>query len=342
MTTRPRLIRCFLALLMIACGSSGSRAGAAEQQRVDAMGRGYFLYTPARIEPGRTYWLLAGIHGRGGDGKGACDMGKLAEQLDCIVVGPNFPAGHKVLAERSDEQLLALAASLSKEFTLHPRFFVSGFSAGAQFAHRFALKYPERVIGCAAHSAGCWVDGPDGGADALPPLVAGMVPFVISCGEDDVGMSTRDELSPPVLHPRIEAARAFDAKLVAKRFFFKSGYWPKVAHQQCADAIALTVECFSLATTGLDGSERAQVDALLSPVERLASDGDRDAAKARLAKIPTAWAELRGKLAAAPRPAASGWHENPAMRTELARRADDHVTRRIADATAKAKAGHAP
>lgn len=62
---------------------------------------------------------------------------------------------------------------------------IFGFSAGAHFAHRFALWEPDRVAAFVAYSAGWW-------SDPTPALAH--VPALIMCGESD---------------PRYEPTRAF-------------------------------------------------------------------------------------------------------------------------------------
>ena len=139
-----------------------SSAGAvAEEPAKDGMGRDYWLYPPKRVEPTRTYWLVVGVHGMGGTGRGAGGIASWATRRDdCLVVGPTFPSdGYQFLLKDSDRQLIELAAALAKRHRLHPKAYLVGFSGGAQFVHRFAHAHPGRVVGYAAHSAGSWSTG---------------------------------------------------------------------------------------------------------------------------------------------------------------------------------------
>jgi len=57
---------------------------------------------------------------------------------------------------------------------------VSGFSGGAQFAHRFAFAHPERVRAVAAHSAGSYDP---------PPARARHLPFLVTVGLNESAAS---------------------------------------------------------------------------------------------------------------------------------------------------------
>ena len=58
----------------------------------DANGLTHWLYAPT-AEPvaGKTYWLVVGVHGAGGTGKGAGGVATWATDFDdVIVLGPSF------------------------------------------------------------------------------------------------------------------------------------------------------------------------------------------------------------------------------------------------------------
>ena len=63
---------------------------AIETTLTDSEGKPAYLYTPAKApEAGKTYWLAIGVHGAGGDGKGAAGIADWAKD-DVIVLGPSF------------------------------------------------------------------------------------------------------------------------------------------------------------------------------------------------------------------------------------------------------------
>lgn len=213
--------------------------------------RDCWVYAPDRVEPGKTYWLVVGVHGYRQQGKGAGGVASWVQSAQCIVAGPTFPSeGYQYLHQGAAEQLLEVHKTLAQRYKLHDKMFLHGYSGGSQFASRFAMKYPDRVIGCGAHSGGTW-----GEVDAK----AVGVPLAISCGLKDTG-----KMHPSVPLSRLAWARKFDGMLKEAGFLYKSRYWPGAGHGGARrDAIALSKECFLLATTGLFSEQRAMVQARL-------------------------------------------------------------------------------
>jgi len=232
-------------------------AGAAGQQRTCPMGREYYLYTPDDLDKARTYWLVVGVHGANGNGKGAAGMAGWVKKGNVIVVGPSFPDGYQFLMHDTDKQLQGIFADLQKEFHLYPKLFIYGFSGGSQFAHRFAMKYPEQVIGCSAHSGGTWTDSINAKAAA--------VPFAISCGEADT------KVHGPL--GRLEWCRKFAGKLQAADFYFKVRFWPGVGHSPSGGSSRMTADCFVLSTTGMHEDERQKVQAEIDAIKPLVDGG---------------------------------------------------------------------
>lgn len=238
-------------LLLLAAGPGPAPVGAADARNTDGLGRDYYLYAPARIDRNKSYWLVVGVHGYGGDGQGAAGLADWAQRGDCIVVGPSFPnEGYQLLQQRADEQLEKLFADLKAKYPLQPRLFLYGFSGGAQFAHRFMLKYPELVAGCAAHSGGSWATGQQWGE--INPKAAD-VPLVISCGRTDTA-----KMHPEAPYGRLEWCQKFESMLAEKDFLFAAGYWQGAGHQYTPGARAMTLECYGLATQQMPEAARAR------------------------------------------------------------------------------------
>ena len=154
----------------------GGPAWAKEEQYKCAMGRDCFLYLPDEMDANRTYWLVVGVHAYRGKGKGAAGLAGWVKKGNCVVVGPSFPNGYQMLGHESDKQLIGVLGELHKKYKLHKKVFLYGFSGGSQFAHRFAMKYPELVGGCASHSGGSW--------GTVNPKARGVL-FAVSTGESD-------------------------------------------------------------------------------------------------------------------------------------------------------------
>ncbi len=60
-----------LASLLVLLAAPASMAADADAPLKDDLGRDYFVYAPAKIDPKKTYWLVVGVHGAGGNGQGA-------------------------------------------------------------------------------------------------------------------------------------------------------------------------------------------------------------------------------------------------------------------------------
>jgi len=318
----PQFRLASLSALALLLGLLAAAASAAEEKRTCPMGRDYYLYTPDDLDPARTYWLVVGVHGKGGNGKGACGMAGWVKKGNVIVVGPSFPDGYQMLKHDTDRQLVGLFAALHKEFRLYPNLFIYGFSGGSQYAHRFTLKYPEIVIGCAAHSGGTW-------SDELEPRAAD-VPMVISCGEKDLAKSMPDY----PMH-RYEWCQSFARKLDEAGFYFKVRFWPDVGHAASPGSARLTEECFNLATTGMHEDARLAFEKDVDNTKSLIAAGD-------CAKALEAVARLSEQARSAPASASSkppdpkpadpkagnllpglkenpyGWHEGQAAKAGMA------------------------
>jgi len=241
----------YLLMLFICAGfcviTPAEQAKSQDEALKDSMGRDYWLYTPASIDPKKTYWLVVGVHGHNGKGAGAGGLKSWIAKFDnVIVVGPTFPDNgpyYQVLEGESDIQLLNLNRDLSKKFKLHRRMFIHGFSGGAQYAHRFASRHPDFVIGVSAHSGGTWEAGPDKKAT---------FPWVISCGLKDT------QVSAGATAPRIDCFRAFykvmnHGRFTVKPFVTEAGHRAAPAVGQAAE------ECFRVSTTGLFDYQREAV-----------------------------------------------------------------------------------
>ncbi|MGC4004393.1 MAG: hypothetical protein QM811_15265 [Pirellulales bacterium] len=105
-------------------------------------------------------------------------------------------------------------------------------SPAAQFAHRYAMKNPDRVAGVAAHSGGSWA-GLDG-KDKINPDAKG-IPFVVSCGESDTEFSTSD-----AKRNRIDGTRKFAADLKTLEFDVEIKTWKKIGHTFTPQAYGMT------------------------------------------------------------------------------------------------------
>jgi dienelactone hydrolase len=146
--------------------------------------------------------------------------------------------------------MVGIFRELSRQYKLQRKFFVTGFSAGAQFSHRFALACPQYVVGCAAHSAGSW---------GSPNSKARYVPFVVTCGEDD--------------EQRIHMARNFADDLKRKGYKVTAAWFDGVGHSMCQQARELTTDLYWACTTGMTVEERQKALKALEEGEELFEGG---------------------------------------------------------------------
>lgn len=280
----PALIALFCMLLVAGAARS------AEVQSKDDQGRDYFVYTPDEIAPDKTYTLVVGVHGYRGKGKGAGGYAGWVNHHDVIVLGATYDSdGYQYLQKGSDEQTINLIKKLREEYKLHDKIFIAGFSGGSQYAHRFAMKYPNLVVGCAAHSGGTWATG-DYAERATPNPKARGVLFVISCGEKDTKKSFGE--AP---FGRLEWAKRYEQMLEKGGFIYDAQYWPNVGHNQSKGARQQTLDCFVASTQRLPEyeAERDEIAKLMRAKDYL---GAWSIIKARMAHEDAGNEGILGKV----------------------------------------------
>ncbi|UOQ56985.1 hypothetical protein MUN78_15175 [Leucobacter allii] len=130
----------------------------------------YCLYVPESYDehdPG-AYPLVVAIHGTGRDApRLRNEFIAIAEAEQCVVLVPLFPAGigspgelnaYKYLVAedaRYDLVLLDMVAEVEETYGLRfETFFLTGFSGGGHFTHRFLYAHPERLFGVSIVSPG--------------------------------------------------------------------------------------------------------------------------------------------------------------------------------------------
>lgn len=129
----------------------------------------YCHYAPPGFDaaPG-NHSLVVAIHGSGRNATAYRDAFRaFARYNKCVVLAPLFPIGvlgddhadgYKYLAEgdvRYDQILLEMIAEFEQALGARfGKFFLSGYSGGAHFAHRFLYLHPERLAGVAVGAPG--------------------------------------------------------------------------------------------------------------------------------------------------------------------------------------------
>jgi predicted esterase len=128
----------------------------------------YYYYIPKSViessqGPHPVLVMVPGLSGRG-DQFVSQEFKKFADSKAMVIVAPSFiwdeanwdsGRSYQYPAVWSGTALLRIIDQVEeKEGITTSRFYVFGFSAGAQFALRFCLWKPEKCIACAAHASG--------------------------------------------------------------------------------------------------------------------------------------------------------------------------------------------
>jgi pimeloyl-ACP methyl ester carboxylesterase len=237
-----------------ACADVSPRSASTAQAAVEReLPRGQILRRTLRQDPKQEYLLYVPHHaGRGapilvtvhGISRNVDEHAKLfapyAEEHDVVLIAPFFTdernAGYQRLHKegagmRSDRALDAIVEEVAAATGADGRKFrLFGFSGGAQFAHRYTLAHPERVIGAAIGAAG-WYTFPDPrtpypyglGASAdrsdlsFDPDRFLRVPIAVFVGDEDIkgGESLRrnDQVDHQQGTTRLERARRWVAAM---------------------------------------------------------------------------------------------------------------------------------
>ena len=145
-------------------------AGAPGRRTVTVRGveREYFVRLPPNFVRDKPHWLLVVMGAVNGENYGlaARMAGLVAETgFEAIVVVPSSPDADlnaiRFPALGEGQFLEAIVTAMRADFRLKPRILLTGYSRGAQFAHRFTLAQPDLVEAVAALASGTWTT-PDG------------------------------------------------------------------------------------------------------------------------------------------------------------------------------------
>jgi predicted esterase len=244
-TIRPLILATFTACL------AGTLQAAPEVERIYFNGKdfkGGQLIVP-KLKPGAEdtkRWVVVDVCGLGGPKKNwfGYRMLKWVGEDKVIALAPVFGDGYHLGDGKAAKELIERFEWIKKNYNVHDKMFLYGFSAGAQFVHRFALYHPELVVGVSAHSAGSWACA--GGWGEITDKAKG-IPFVVTCGELDTAQAF-----PEFPHTRLEWMKLFAEELKKRDFVVRSEVFPGVGHGGSVDDHGpLIRECFLLATEGI-------------------------------------------------------------------------------------------
>lgn len=211
----------------------------------------YSIYMPSSSvrEPVGARPLLVLVHGTDRRPEQLRDVYlPLAEELGCVLLAPLFPAAltedeeahnHVFLKYRDlrfDKLLFSMVEETAEQFNVSAKkFWLAGFSGGAQFVHRFAYLHASRLAGISIASPGMittldpgqqWFSGVGGVEDVLGEAVdwAGLreLKVHVAVGADDTRPEVMIPQSSPLFCPgindsgsnRVERARRLHKLLI--------------------------------------------------------------------------------------------------------------------------------
>lgn len=244
-------LQILLGLALTACLAGALRA-APDVETIHFNGKdfkGGQLIVP-KLPPGKAdtrRWVVVDVHGLGGPKKNwfGHRMLKWVGEDKAIALAPVFTGDYHLGEGEAAKQLIERFEWIRKNHKVHDRMFLYGFSAGAQFVHRFAFNHPELVVGVSAHSAGSWA-GVDGWGEINDKAKG--IPFVLTCGELD----TTKAFDGKAPYGRLEWMKVFAEDLRKRGFVVRTEVYPGVGHGGSADSHGpLIRQCFLLATEGI-------------------------------------------------------------------------------------------
>lgn len=185
----------------------------------------YYLYLPKDYIPTKKWPLFIGIHGYMADGNQAMDLWRsFADPEGFILVCPSFKEGYQRLEYGTDNRMIDIIKELEKEFQIdEKKIFMAGFSGGAQFTHRFALRHPEYINSAVVLAAGSY-NYPANSASAK------RIKFLVGVGAND--------------SERLEITKKFAEQLKNNGYQVKFEIFPNVGHEVPPAAKQLTIELF--------------------------------------------------------------------------------------------------
>lgn len=182
----------------------------------------YYIYPPKAYTPDRAWPLFISVAGSGSDGRTCWDTWQRhADEKGYVLLCPELTDPDGQLHQlRGNSRLLEILGRVYEDYSLQPRIFLAGFSAGAQFVHGYAFMNPNYVVGVSVIAAGNYYRPPDN---------LSYIPFEVIVGERD---------DPLAIERAVELASLLN----------QSGYrvglhvLPGVGHEISDEAIQITLD----------------------------------------------------------------------------------------------------
>ena len=215
----------------------------------------YFVWLPPKFDRNKPYWLLAAIYSPpmlNGLQRAIAGAG-----FDAILISPTFREDDinltrfPVSSER--DFFTQVIKAVRAEYSVRPRILLTGYSRGAQFAHRYAFAHPGEIEALAPLASGTWTT-PDGrllveeigevrdarkflsdrqNAKSIPARLADLFDPEIAAVAETKAVKGSERIPVLVmcgtLDPRLPIAKEFALSLEAHGYRVSTG-WPRTPH----------------------------------------------------------------------------------------------------------------
>ena len=171
----------------------------------------FYLYVPESNQADQVWTIFVGLHGEGETGRDCFkNWQPYADDLEFVLVCPTLlEEDGKLVTIEGEHRIAGVLTEVYKQVTAKEKFFLTGFSAGAEFALAYAYRYPHAIVGVSAISA-----------ESFPQPTAKAIdlPVLITVGEletDRVGVTQEfaDSLSASGFTARLLVLQGVDHKL---------------------------------------------------------------------------------------------------------------------------------
>lgn len=181
----------------------------------------FYLYLPEDYRANQPWTLFVGLHGEEETGRDCFkNWQPYADDFEFVLVCPTLlEEDGKLVTLEGERRIAGVLTEIYRQVTTKERFFLTGFSAGAEFALAYAYRYPHAISGVSAISA-----------KSFPQPTAKSIdlPVLITVGELETD--------------RVETTREFAESLDANGFTARLLVLPGVDHKLSGDATRITLD----------------------------------------------------------------------------------------------------
>jgi predicted esterase len=184
----------------------------------------YYLFIPESYRPEEASPLFIGVHGAGGDGRQCLKWWqKAAEEQGFVLLCPSLADENGGwYAEQGIARLDSILKKVHIDVHVEQRYFLAGFSAGAEFVQIYAMQDVNAVTGVAVLSSGNYHE---------PSRQAWDIPYLVTIGEQDNPIAVGN-------------ARQFAGLLQQRGFFVEIYVLPDTKHEVTREALEHSISFY--------------------------------------------------------------------------------------------------